>query len=425
MARTQSKAPRRAAPSKRRAATPGPTHLTVFPATPTYPGAESSSARGPAKASARSAAKRSAASFVRERPAKDTAGLDQAQLLELYEYLLLTRRTEEHLVALYRQNQVIGGVYRSLGQEATAVGCTYALAPRDLVSPLIRDLGAMITHGVLPIALLRQYMAKATGPSAGRDLNAHFSSPQHGLLGPVSMLGAMIPVMTGCLLAARMQGEHDRAGLAFIGDGGSSTGAYYEGLNFAVVRKLPLISVIESNHYAYSTPTEMNVADGDLVRRARGFGCTVVHLDGNDVLACYEATRDARARAIEGVGPTVLVVETYRRKGHAEHDAQKYVPEAEPKDWADHNDPVTRYERFLVQGKHATQSQLDAVRTTVDAQLDAAREQAVAEPLPDPATQEPGVWAHESSPLPPVETWMSQGPRHRPLARNAAKRGAR
>jgi TPP-dependent pyruvate/acetoin dehydrogenase alpha subunit len=355
-----------------------------------------------------------AEAHVRERPAKDTAGLSPAQLLEIYRCLFETRRLEEHLVALYRQNKVVGGVYRSLGQEGTAVGCTYALTEGDLVQPLIRDLGAELTHGVRPIAMMRQYMARATGPSGGRDLNQHFSDPSAGILGPVSMLGAMVPVLAGCLLASRYKGE-PRCGLAFIGDGGSSTGAFYEGMNFAVVQKLPMIVVIEANRYAYSTPTDRQLPDGDLVRRARGLGCTVMHLDGNDVLACYEATREARSRAMGGLGPSIIVADTYRRKGHAEHDNQGYVPGGEAEDWGEHNDPVERYVRFL--RTYVKDSELEAIRAEVEAELDEAREQALSEPFPDPATLTHGVFADDTRPWPETSTWFRGGPKHRPRPR--------
>jgi TPP-dependent pyruvate/acetoin dehydrogenase alpha subunit len=353
-----------------------------------------------------------AKSFVRPRASKATEGLSKDQLLEIYRCLYETRRLEEHLVALYRQNKVIGGVYRSLGQEATAVGCTYALRDGDLIQPLIRDLGAELTHGVRPIAMFRQYMARETGPSGGRDLNQHFSDPERGILGPVSMLGAMIPVLGGCLLAARYRGE-DRVGVAFIGDGGSSTGAFYEGVNFAAVHKLPMIVVIEANHYAYSTPTHMQLPDGDLMRRAQGFGCHVQAVDGNDVLACYAATREAAKRGRAGGGPTILVADTYRRKGHAEHDNQAYVPKEELTDWEKNNDPVNRYVDFLVSGKHQTVKALAAVRLEVDGELDAAREQALSESMPDPKTVTWGVFSDDTKPWPHSDTWFRGGPKYR------------
>src|SRR5215212_2247706 len=189
--------------------------------------------------------------------------LTTEQMLELYRYLLLTRVVEEKLVALYRQTKVVGGVFRSLGQEATAVGTAYALKQTDFISPLIRDLGAVLVKGIRPRDIFAQYMAKAWGPSEGRDLNIHFADIEKGFIGPISHLGDMIPVMTGIVLAARMQ-KRDAVAVAYIGDGGMSTGAFHEGLNFAAVQKLPLIIVAEHNWYAYSTPTSKQTAVANL-----------------------------------------------------------------------------------------------------------------------------------------------------------------
>src|SRR3977135_4660816 len=185
--------------------------------------------------------------------------LKPEQVLELYRYLKLTRLVEERLVNLYRQTKVVGGVFRSLGQEATAVGSAYALQPQDFITPIIRDLGAVFVKGIRPREIFAQYMAKAWGPSGGKDLNVHFGYLDKGFLGPISHLGDMIPVMTGILLGARLQ-KKDIVGLAYIGDVGASTGAFYEGMNFAAVQRLPLIVIAEYNHYAYSTPTSPQTA---------------------------------------------------------------------------------------------------------------------------------------------------------------------
>src|SRR6267143_3505982 len=196
--------------------------------------------------------------------------LTKDQMLDLYRYLKLTRLVEERIVNLYRQTKVVGGVYRSLGQEATAVGSAYALRPDDFITPIIRDLGAVFVKGIRPREIFAQYMAKAWGPSGGKDLNVHFGYLEKGFLGPISHLGDMIPVMTGILLAARMQ-QKEIVGLAYIGDGGASTGAFHEGINFAAVQKLPLIIIAEHNQYAYSTPTSLQTAVGDLAEKAAGY----------------------------------------------------------------------------------------------------------------------------------------------------------
>jgi TPP-dependent pyruvate/acetoin dehydrogenase alpha subunit len=259
--------------------------------------------------------------------------LKPEQMLELYRYLKMTRLVEERLVNLYRQTKVVGGVFRSLGQEATAVGSAYALQPQDFVTPLIRDLGAVLVKGIRPRDIFAQYMAKAWGPSGGRDLNIHFGDMEKGFIGPISHLGDMIPVMTGVLLGARMQ-KKPTVAIAYIGDGGMSTGAFHEGLNFAAVQKLPLIVIAEYNHYAYSTPTSLQTAVRDLAEKAAGYNIPASIVDGNDIVACYEVTKAAADYARGGGGAVLIEAKTYRRKGHAEHDDQRYVPTGEIEWWA-------------------------------------------------------------------------------------------
>src|SRR3954454_16119402 len=164
----------------------------------------------------------------------DTYGLSREQLLDIAYYLRLTRTLEERLVALYRQSKVIGGLFRSLGQEGESVASAFALERgrnKDVLSPLIRNLGSLLVMGAHPIEILRQYMAKADSPTRGRELNVHFNDLEKGYLGQISHLGDMIPVMAGIALTFKMRRE-PRVGLVYIGDGGTSTGTFHEGLNF-------------------------------------------------------------------------------------------------------------------------------------------------------------------------------------------------
>ncbi|HSE26322.1 MAG TPA: thiamine pyrophosphate-dependent dehydrogenase E1 component subunit alpha [Pyrinomonadaceae bacterium] len=308
--------------------------------------------------------------------------LNSEQLLELYRYLKLTRLVEERLVNLYRQTKVVGGVFRSLGQEATAVGTAYALQPGDFITPLIRDLGAVLVKGIKPRQIFAQYMAKAWGPSGGRDLNIHFGDMDKGFIGPISHLGDMIPVMTGILLAARMQNK-DTVAVAYIGDGGMSTGAFHEGLNFAAVQRLPLIVVAEHNHYAYSTPTELQTAVKDLAEKAAGYGIPAYIVDGNDVVACYEVTKQAADEARSGGGAVLIEAKTYRRKGHAEHDDQRYVAEGEVEWWEKNNDPVDRFEKYLLDHSIATREKLDEIVAAVNKEIDDDCSWAESSPMPD------------------------------------------
>lgn len=323
------------------------------------------------------------------------AGLGREQLLELYRFLRLTRTLEERLTALYRQSKVIGGLFRSLGQEGESVASAYALERgrnKDVLSPLIRNLGSLLVMGAEPVQILRQYMAKAGSPTRGRELNVHFNDLERGYLGQISHLGDMVPVMAGITLSFRMRRE-PRVGLVYIGDGGMSTGTFHEGLNFAAVQRCPLVVIGEYNHWAYSTPPAKQFAAAGLAERVKGYGIPAVTVDGNDVLAVYEATKLAVERARGGKGVHFVEVRTYRRKGHAEHDDQHYVPAGEVERWAAENDPIDRYVAALRGNGWATDAELAAVDGAVTGEIDRATDACVGEPLPDAATALDGVYA--------------------------------
>jgi pyruvate dehydrogenase E1 component alpha subunit/2-oxoisovalerate dehydrogenase E1 component alpha subunit len=333
------------------------------------------------------------------------SGLSRNHLLEIYYYLRLTRSLDERLVNLYRQSKVIGGLYSFLGQEGESVGSAYALEDGDILSPLIRNLGAMLVMGARPVEVLRQYMAKATSPTAGREMNVHFNDLGLGYLGQISHLGDMVPVMAGICLAFKLRRER-RVGLVYVGDGATSTGAFHEGANFAAVFKVPLVIVVENNGYAYSTPTSSQTAVTRLALKAKAYGVPAVTVDGNDVLAVYAATREAVERARRGEGVSLIEVLTYRRKGHAEHDDQRYQPKEEIARWAA-NDPIDRYAERLRGEGWVEEPELRGVEARVQAELDRAVAESESDPLPAPATALSGVFAD-----PPAAEglWFREGP---------------
>jgi pyruvate dehydrogenase E1 component alpha subunit/2-oxoisovalerate dehydrogenase E1 component alpha subunit len=319
------------------------------------------------------------------------AGLAREQLLELYYFLRLTRSLEERLVNLYRQTKIIGGLFRSLGQEADAVGSAYALRPGDILSPLIRNLGSMLVKGATPVEVLRQYMAKASGPTAGRELNIHFNDLDRGFLGQISHLGDMVPVMAGIAWHFKVTGQ-PRVGMVYVGDGAMSTGAFHEGMNFAAVQRLPLVVIAENNGYAYSTRLDRQTAVKFLVEKAAGYGVPGTQADGNDVLAVYETTRAAVDHARSGHGPVLVELLTYRRKGHAEHDNQSYVPREELEAWAQ-RDPLDRYLARLRETGWASADELVGIDARIESELEAAVALCENEPLPAPETALDGVYA--------------------------------
>jgi pyruvate dehydrogenase E1 component alpha subunit/2-oxoisovalerate dehydrogenase E1 component alpha subunit len=321
--------------------------------------------------------------------------LTSAQQLEIHYWMRLTRTLEERLVALYRQTKVVGGLFRSLGQEADAVGSAYALEPRDVLSPLIRNLGSMLVKGATPLEILRQYMAKGDSPTRGRELNIHFGDTERGFIGQISHLGDMVPVMAGVTLSFKLRGE-DRVGLVYVGDGATSTGAFHEGINLAAVQRCPLVVVVENNGYAYSTPTWRQTAAESFVAKAPGYGIRGVREDGNDVRAVYQVTREAVDRARAGEGVSLIELITYRRKGHAEHDNQSYVPPGERERWAAENDPLDRYRTALLD-EGVTAESLDAVDARVTAEVDAATDEAERSPAPEARDALAGVHAEPAT----------------------------
>lgn len=335
------------------------------------------------------------------------AGLTRAQLLELYYWMRLTRTLEERLVALYRQTKVVGGLFRSLGQEADAVGSAFALRREDVLSPLIRNLGSMLVKGATPVEILRQYMAKGDSPTRGRELNIHFGDTERGFIGQISPLGDMVPVMAGVTLSFKMRGEA-RVGLVYVGDGATSTGAFHEGINFAAVQRCPLVVVIENNGYAYSTPTRKQTLATQLVDKAIGYGIPGEQADGNDVIATYEVTKRAVDRARAGEGVSIVELMTYRRKGHAEHDNQSYVPPGEIDRWARENDPIDRYVARLQSELGFTEPELSKVDARVRREVDDATEVAEQSAAPEPLDALVGVYAEPPSEQP---LWFRQGKR--------------
>lgn len=351
-------------------------------------------------------AKAVGASSARAANAIPHSQLSSAQLLELYYWMRLTRTLEERLVALYRQTKVVGGLFRSLGQEADSVGSAYALEQRDVLSPLIRNLGSMLVKGATPVEILRQYMAKGDSPTRGRELNIHFGDRERGFIGQISPLGDMVPVMAGVTLTFRLRGE-DRVGLVYVGDGATSTGAFHEGINFAAVQRCPLVVIVENNGYAYSTPTARQTAAKQFVDKAIGYGIPGRQADGNDVLAVYDVTKRAVDQARHGGGVTLVELMTYRRKGHAEHDNQSYVPDGEIARWERDNDPITRYVARLTGEFGFSVPELAAMDDRVRSEVDAATDQAEASPAPAALDALAGVYA--DPPAEPVLWYRSSG----------------
>jgi pyruvate dehydrogenase E1 component alpha subunit/2-oxoisovalerate dehydrogenase E1 component alpha subunit len=202
----------------------------------------------------------------------------------------------------------------------------------------------------------------------------------------------MVPVMAGITLSFKLRGER-RVGLVYVGDGATSTGAFHEGLNFAAVQRCPLVVIVENNGYAYSTPLSRQTAAKELRDKALAYGIPSAQADGNDVLAVYDVTKRAVDRARAGGGVTLIELMTYRRKGHAEHDNQSYVPAGEIDRWATSNDPLDRYVKVLRQSVGASDDELAAIDARIAGEIDRATDLAEASPMPEPTDALTEVYA--------------------------------
>jgi TPP-dependent pyruvate/acetoin dehydrogenase alpha subunit len=313
------------------------------------------------------------------------------QYLDLYYYMRLNRAVEEMMVKLFRQNKIVGGLYSSLGQEAISVGTAYALEKKDWLAPMIRNIGALLVKGVPPRDIFMQHMAKYDSPTKGKDGTSHFGDLDNlHIVSPISMLGDLIPVMTGVAMAGRYLGQKTVA-MTWIGDGGSSTGVFHEGLNFAAVQKAPFVLILENNLWAYSTPVRKQVPLENLADRAKAYGINSYIVDGNDVVAVYSTTKEAVERARAGEGPILIEAKSFRRMGHAQHDPAEYVPKEMRAYWEE-RDPITLYEKFLSSEKLLDAKGKKEIEEKINTLLAAERDFAENSPMPPAEFAETGVY---------------------------------
>jgi len=327
-------------------------------------------------------------------------GFSPEELRELYRRLLLPRIIEEKMHVLLRQGR-LSKWFSGIGQEAIATGVVAALEPSDYVLPMHRNLGVFTGRGLELPRLFRQLLGRSGSFTGGRDRTFHFGTLEHGIVGMISHLGAMLPVACGLALAAQLRGEK-RVAAAFTGDGATSEGDFHEALNLAAVWKLPVIFVIENNQWGLSTPIHEQYACRHLADRGIGYGMPGYVVDGNDLPAVVRAVRRAADRGRRGDGPTLIEFKTYRMRGHEEASGIDYVPKQELEEWAK-KDPVKRYESFLEEkgvlaaGDFA--SERAARKAEIDTLVDAALE--APEPISSREQELADVYAPSPAPRPP------------------------
>src|SRR3954469_20062693 len=317
--------------------------------------------------------------------------LSPEQLLQMFYWLKLIRAFDERLSLLVRQGKVRSGVYTGIGQEAIIVGTCFGLRKDDYICPLHRDLGAFLMKGVEPGVMMAQMFGKATGLSKGRDSALHSGVPELGIFGNTSMLGANLPVAAGLALTYKIE-RTDNVVVAYFGEGASNVGDFHEALNIAGVQRLPVLFICENNQYAYSVPLEKSMAIDDVAVRAEGYGFDGVAINGNDVLAVYQATQGALARARAGDGPTLIECKTYRWHGHSEHDKAFYRTNEELAMWKS-RDPIPTFTTYLQARSVLTDDKLKDTEARVKAAIDEALEFAMNAPDPDPSQATTDLYA--------------------------------
>lgn len=300
--------------------------------------------------------------------------------------MILSRILEEKLGSLYRAGgRIVGGVYLGRGQEAFSAAAGNNLRyGKDVYGPLIRDQAGRLAYGEPILDAMRTYLGVVTGPMRGRDGNIHRGRPREGCMAMISHLGSLLSVVAGALFARRLRGTlGDSVGATSIGDGGTSTGAFHEGLNMAAVERLPLVVSIANNQFAYSTPTTRQYACEDLVDRAIGYGVEGYSVDGTDLLACVATFRTAFARARAGHGPQLVVGKLLRLGGHGEHDDASYIPDS-AKHKHEARDCIEVAKKQALEFNWATEADFRTWEEEARRDVDAAQAIASKEPTPDP-----------------------------------------
>jgi len=317
--------------------------------------------------------------------------IEKEDLLRLYYFLKLTRGLEDRITAMYRQGRILGGVWTSNGMEAISVGYACALNKNDIIAPYFRDMGAFLVKGITPRRIMAQYLGKKTGVTGGKEGNVHVGDINLGVLGYPSHLADNYPVAVGVALSFKIRGEQ-RVVAACTGDGGTSRGDFHEALNMASVWKVPVVFFCNNNQYAYSTPVKLQMAIKNVAERALAYAIPSEIVDGNDVVAVYQAARNAYERARLGEGPSFIECKTMRMHGHSEHDAAKYVPRELIDEWKK-KDPVINMESHLISNNIAKEEKLKEIGEQVVKEIEDAVEFAEQSPLPEGKEAIEGVYS--------------------------------
>ncbi len=320
----------------------------------------------------------------------NTNSYSKEQLLDFYRQMVKVREFELRAINERRTGLIPGFIHSCVGQEATAVGACAALNQDDVISSTHRGHGHLVAKGGEPKYMMAELAARSTGYCGGKGGSLHMTDFDLGILGANGIVAGGIPMAVGAALAFHMRGE-SRVALSFFGDGAVNEGSFHEAANLAGLWKLPIIFLCENNLYGEGTPQSKQAPVEDLSIRAEGYAFPGVIVDGNDVIAVYEATQEAVGRARSGEGPTFVEAKTYRHRGHYEGDPMIYRSKDELATWKA-RDPIPRLREQLLEGGTATEEEISAVEDEIQVLLDEAVTFASESPEPLPEMAMAGVY---------------------------------
>jgi pyruvate dehydrogenase E1 component alpha subunit len=313
----------------------------------------------------------------------DRPGLSREQELAAYRDMLLIRRFEEKAGQLYGMGFIGGFCHLYIGQEAVVVGMMMAAEPGDQIITAYRDHGHMLVTGMEPKGVMAELTGRRHGYSKGKGGSMHMFSVEKNFYGGHGIVGAPAPLGTGLAFANKYR-SNDRVALTFFGEGAANQGQVYESFNMASLWKLPIVYIIENNHYAMGTAVERGTARAEeLHQRGLAFGIPGKQIDGMDIATVKEAGEKALAHARAGQGPMILEMITYRYRGHSMSDPAKYRTREEVQDMREQRDPIELVRKRLLASGHATEDELKEIDREVRARVTEAAEFAQSDPEPD------------------------------------------
>lgn len=308
--------------------------------------------------------------------------LTSEEMLRLYETMYKIRRFEEQAGQIFSEGKIPGFLHVSIGQEACAAGALTFLRPTDTIGYTHRGHGHCIAKGADLKLMFAELFGKVNGYCKGKSGSMHIASPALGMLGANGIVGGGLPIVTGAALSAKLRNTDD-VSVALFGEGATGEGTFHESLNMAALWKLPVIYLCENNLYAEFTPKSTHMVNEFVVERAAGYKIPAVTVDGNDVLAVYEAVNEAIKRARSGEGPTFVECLTYRWSGHFVGDPMTYRPAEELEEWKK-RDPIPAFANYLTVTGVATGAQLEEIRNKVEVMIEEGIKFAEESPEPSP-----------------------------------------